>query len=205
MNELNILYYPQDNLNKEERKINIFIQKEIFGFDYVVEAHCNIEPESGLTELCYNNERKNYFSKYEETLLLPAYLNYENAMTNDDFFEQIASVTQKGTSDYKKEKEEFFKNAISYNNWHITSFEIVPHYSGNSDLMNKVLNKALKDKIINKEEYLLKLKEIFNIKNEFDLLTLNPLEKGKALYLLINNKEEVEEKNVVCFFNKKNK
>ena len=126
-------------------------------------------------------------------------------MTNDDFFEQIASVTQKGTSDHKKEKEEFFKNAISYNNWHITSFEIVPHYSGNSDLMNKVLNKALKDKIINKEEYLLKLKEIFNIKNEFDLLTLNPLEKGKALYLLINNKEEVEEKNVVCFFNKKNK
>ena len=100
MNELNILYYPQDNLNKEERKINIFIQKEIFGFDYVVEAHCNIEPESGLTELCYNNERKNYFSKYEETLLLPAYLNYENAMTNDDFFEQIASVTQKGTSDH---------------------------------------------------------------------------------------------------------
>lgn len=203
MNELNILYYPQDNLSKEERKINIFIQKEIFGSDYVVEAHCNIDPESGLTELCYTNERKNYFSKYEETLLLPAYLNHENAMTNDDFFEQIASVTQKGTSNHKKEKEKFFKDTISYNNWHITSFEIVPHYTGNNDLMNQVLNKALKDKIINKENYLSKVKEIFNIENDFDLLILNPLEKGKALYLLINDKETIEEENVVCFFNKK--
>ena len=74
----------------------------------MVEAHCNIDPESGLTELCYTNERKNYFSKYEETLLLPAYLNHENAMTNEDFFEQIASVTQKGTSNHKKEKEKLF-------------------------------------------------------------------------------------------------
>lgn len=203
MNELNILYYPQDNLSKEERKINIFIQKEIFGSDYVVEAHCNIDPESGLTELCYTKERKNYFSKYEETLLLPAYLNHENAMTNDDFFEQIASVTQKGTSNHKNEKEKFFKDTISYNNWHITSFEIVPHYTGNNDLMNQVLNKALKDKIINKESYLLKVKEILNIKDDFDLLILNPLEKGKALYLLINDKEKIEEENVVCFFNKK--
>lgn len=203
MSELNILYYPQENLSNEERKINIFIQKKVFGSDYIVEAHCNIDPESGLTELCYNNERKNYFSKYESTLLLPAFLNHENAMTNDDFFDQIASVTKKGTNEYKTEKEDFFKNTISYNNWHITSFDIVPHYTGNNDLMNQVLNKSLKDKIINKENYILKVKEVFDIENEFDLLTLSPLKKGKALYLLLNDKEEIEDKNVLCFFNKK--
>lgn len=203
MSELDILYYPQRNLNKEERKINIFIQKMVFGSDYIVEAHCNIDPESGLTELCYNNERKNYFSKYETTLLLPAYLNPENEMTNDDFFDQIVSVTKKGTSEYKVEKEEFFKNIISYDNWHITSFEIVPHYTGNNDLMNSVLNKSLKDKVINKEDYLLKIKEVFNIENDFDLLTLSPLKKGKALYLLLSDKSEVEDKKVLCFFDKK--
>lgn len=203
MSELNILYYPQENLSNEERKINIFIQKKVFGSDYIVEAHCNIDPESGLTELCYNNERKNYFSKYESTLLLPAFLNHENAMTNDDFFDQIASVTKKGTNEYKTEKEDFFKNTISYNNWHITSFDIVPHYTGNNDLMNQVLNKSLKDEIINKENYILKVKEVFDIENEFDLLTLSPLKKGKALYLLLNDKEEIEDKNVLCFFNKK--
>lgn len=203
MSELNILYYPQDNLNNEERKINIFIQKEIYGSDYVVEAHCNIDPESGLTELCYNNERKNYFSKYEETLLLPAYLNHENAMTNEEFFDQIASVTTKGTKDYEKEKEKFFKDNISYNNWHITSFEIVPHYTGNNDLMNEVLNDAVKNNLIKKEDYINKIKKIFDIKSDFELLTLSPLNKGQALYLLFKNKENIKEENVVCFFDKK--
>lgn len=205
MTEFEILTYPQEQLTKEERKINIFIQKEIYNSEYVTEAHCNIDPESGLTEICYNTERKNYFSKYENTLLLPIYLNPENAIKNEEFFEKIVYNSSLNNESYNNQKEKFLEKTISYDDWHISSFDIVPNYCANNDIINQVILKAIKENKLSRKEYVDKLKNYKNIQNEFDLLLTNAYDKSVVLYLILNKTEQLNEDNVVCFFNKSKK
>ena len=205
MTESDILTYPQEQLTADERKINIFIQKEIYKSSLVTEAHCNIDPESGLTEICYNKERKNYFSKYESTLLLPVYLNEENAIKNEEFFQQIIYSSKNKKESYEKQKQNFIDKTISYDNWHISSFDIVPHYCGNNDIVNQVILKSINDKLITKDAFLNELKKQKNINSEFDLLLTKAYDKALVLYFILNKTNKINEKNVISLFKKNNK
>jgi hypothetical protein len=204
--EDDILTYPQESLKNEERVINTFIQKEIYKSNYITEAHCNIDPESGLVELCYNKERKDYFSKYDNILYLPVYLNDDNSISNNDFFDKIiysSSFNEDGN--YEKQKNKFLEKVLSYDGWHISSFDIIPHYSGNNDLINKVISYSIKNKIIKKEDYVNKLKEYKSTEDIFEILISSAFEKAKCLYLLLTNKNNKKEDNIICFFENKTK
>ena len=197
------LLYPQGTLIKEERDINIFIQKKIFKAEFVTEVPCNIDPESGLTDICITQDRIDYYSKYETILSLPAYLNPEQAMTSEEFFNELIFISDtKNFNSYENQKELFIKNTLEYNNWHISSYSLIPDYCGYMEAINNVVFYSVEQKIITEDSFVEELSKILNTKNNFELIMANSFQKAKAFYNIFNDKKSKDDK-VICFFDRK--
>lgn len=203
MNEF--LYYPQENLDKIKRKLNIFIGDKIFNKKNIIEVKCNRDIESGLAEICLSLGIYKKAQEYGDNLILPAYLDEEIAITSDEFFEQIVFINDdKNFGNYEKQKENFLSRCLSYNGYHISSYKLLPNYCEYEKCINFAIETALKKNLINEKDFLINLSKIINYENEIQYLLSSPLDRAKALYETINNSDiEEENKNILCFFNKK--
>jgi hypothetical protein len=196
------LLYPQGTLTKEERDINIFIEKKILNRELIQEVPCYIDPESGLVDICINQNRINHYSKYETILQLPAYLNDEESCTPEQFFEELVFISDtKNFNTYESQKKVFLKNTLEYNGWHVSSYRLIPNYCEYSKAMNQALDFAISKNIITKKDYIDSLMKIIGSEDVYDICLASSFDRAKAFYKMFNDDKKNEK--VICFFDRK--
>lgn len=197
----NFLIYPQKQLIKKERDINISIQKNIYKSKTITELLCYINPETCLSDICLNKNRIDFFNKNNNILKLPAYLN-ENAIKTVDLFDEINSFTINNNHEsYNIKKQKFIDKSIEHNGWHITSFSLIPNYCNNLEAVNNSIFFAIKNNIIKREDFIKELSKLLKTEDLFEITMANAMIKSTALYNIFKDKDkDKDNKNNILYF-----